>query len=162
MIRGDRWFDVYNMNKYASTVKSESVRLMLSIATIEEMIMESVGVKSAFLYTPLKQHEKIYTRRPPGLSNEHMPAIVRLNKYIYGMPEASAYLHAHSDMVLKSFGCIPIPEDDCVYVLKYNNETAYILKHVDDFGIISKSQQLIDYIKSKLSEHYTITSINVV
>ncbi len=117
---------------------------------------------SLLLYSPLKQHEKIYTRRPPGLSNEHMPAIVRLNKCIYGMPEASAYFHAHSDTVLKSFGCIPTPEDDCFYVLKYNNETAYILKHVDDFGIISKSQHLIDYIKSKLSEHYTITSINVV
>ncbi len=62
--------------------------------------------------------------------------------------------YAHSDMVLKSFGCIPIPEDDCVYGLKHDNETVYILKHVDDFGIISKFQQVIDYIKSKLSEQY--------
>ncbi len=49
MIRGDRWFDVYNMNKYASIVKFESVRLMLSIAAIEDMIMESVGYLSLFL-----------------------------------------------------------------------------------------------------------------
>jgi len=36
--------------------------------------------------------------------------------------------------------------------------TAIINKHVDDFGILSKSSLLIDCIKSKLSEVYTITS----
>jgi len=157
VIRGDKWYDIYNMNKYASTVKSESVRIMLSIAAIEDMIMESVDVKSAFLYSPLKSHEYIYMRRPPGLSDTHMPNVVRIRKCIYGMPEASAYFHEHSDAVLKSFGCTPIPEDDCVYVLEHEGEIAYILKHVDDFGLMSKSQRLIDYIKSKLSEHYTIT-----
>jgi hypothetical protein len=158
VIRGDKWYDIYNMNKYASTVKSESVRFMLSIAAIEDMHMESVDVKSAFLYSPLKPHEKIYMRRPPGLSDKHMPAVVQLDKCIYGMPEASAYFHEHSDNVLKSFGCIPIPEDDCLYVLKHDNNVAYIMKHVDDFGIMSKSQKLIDYVKLKLSEYYTITS----
>jgi len=61
-------------------------------------------------------------------------------------------------MFLKPFGCIPIPEDDCLYVLKHDNNVAYIMKHVDDFGIMSKSQKLIDYVKLKLSEYYTITS----
>ena len=34
--RGDKWYDIYNMNTYASTVKSESVRMMLAIAAIED------------------------------------------------------------------------------------------------------------------------------
>ena len=34
---------------------------------------------------------------------------------------------------------------------------ANILKHVDDFGIMSKHQELIDFIKQKLSETYIIT-----
>jgi hypothetical protein len=160
VIRGDKWYDVYNMNKYASTVKSESVRMMLSVAAIEDFEMECVDVKAAFLYSPLKPHEIIYMRRPPGLTDADMPPVVRLAKCIYGMPEASAYFHEHSDTILKSFGCIPIPEDDCVYTLEYNNERAYILKHVDDFGIMSKSQTLINYIKMKLSDTYTLTVNN--
>ena len=157
VIRGDKWHDIYNMNKYASTVKSESVRMLLSIAAIEDMEMESIDVKSAFLYSNLKDGEIIYMRRPAGLTDADMPEIVQLNKCIYGMPEASAYFHEHSDAALKSFGCIPTPEDDCVYVLDYKGERAYISKHVDDFGLMSKSQQLIDYIKRKLSDIYTIT-----
>ena len=157
--RGDKWYDIYNMNTYASTVKSESVRMLLSIAAIEDWEMESIDVKTAFLHSPLKSDEIIYMRRPPGLTDEHMPEIVRLRKCIYGMPQASAYFHAHSDKVLRSFGCVPIPEDDCVYKLEINNETVFILKHVDDFGIMSKHQHLIEYVKYHLSKAYEL-SIN--
>ena len=160
VIRGDKWYDIYHMNTYASTVKSESVRMLLSIAAIEDWEMESIDVKTAFLNSPLKSEEIIYMRRPPGLNDSHMPEIVQLQKCIYGMPQASAYFHKHSDEVLRSFNCNPIPEDDCVYKLEVNGETAFVLKHVDDFGIMSKHQHLIDFIKFKLSQSYEI-SINL-
>ena len=73
------------------------------------------------------------------------------------MKQASAYFHAHSDAVLKSIGCVPTAEDDCCYDLNYMGQTAIINKHFDDFGIMSKSRQLLTYIRSKLSEVYKIT-----
>ena len=157
VIRGDKWYDIYEMDTYASTVKSETVRICLAIAVTEDMEMESVDVKAAFLNSPLKDDEIIYMRRPPGLTDEHMPKIVRLKKCIYGMKQASAYFHDHSDKVLKSFGCIPTEEDDCCYTLNYKGNLAIINKHVDDFGLMSKLKELITYIKSKLSEVYEIT-----
>jgi len=96
-------------------------------------------------------------RRPPGLTDEHMPAIVKIKKCLYGMPQAAAYFHAHSDKLLRSFGCVPTAEDDCCYTLHYMGAFAIINKHVDDFGLMSKSQMLLDYIKSKLSGVYEIT-----
>jgi hypothetical protein len=114
-------------------------------------------MKAAFLNSPLKDEEIIYMRRPPGLDDSHMPKIVRLKKCIYGMKQASAYFHNHSDAVLKSFGCVPTEEDDCCYTLDYQGQKAIIIKHVDDFRLMSKSQQLLTYIKTKLSEAYEIT-----
>jgi len=73
------------------------------------------------------------------------------------MKQASAYFHEHSDNTLRSFGCIPTPEDDCCYTLHYMGHFAIITKFVDDFGLYSKSQMLIHYIKAKLSEVYEIT-----
>ena len=96
-------------------------------------------------------------RRPSGLDDSHMPKLVRLKKCIYGMKQASAYFHAHSDAVLKSFGCVPTAEDDCCYTLNHMGCTAIINKHVDDFGIMSKSKQLLTFIRSKLSEAYEVT-----
>ena len=91
-------------------------------------------------------------RRPAGLTDTHMPKIVQLKKCIYGMKQASAYFHAHSDDVLKSFGCIPTPEDDCVYTLKHEGQSIILTKFVDDFGLLSKSKELITYLKKKLAE----------
>ena len=157
VIREDKWYDVYNMNNYASCVKPESVKVMLAIAAIDDFEMESVDVKTAFLNSPLKEGEIIYMKRPPGLNDSHMPPVVQLLKCIYGMPQASAYFHAHSDNVLRSFGCFPIAQDDCVYKIEKDGHVAYVLKHVDDFGIMSKHQPLIDYIKLRLSESYELS-----
>jgi len=71
-IRGDKWYDVYNMYTYASTVNSETVRMCLAIAAIEDIEMEAIDVKGAFLYSPLKPGEDIYMRRPPGLAGQHI------------------------------------------------------------------------------------------
>jgi len=130
----------------------------MAIAATEDMEMELVDVRSAFLYSPLKDDEVIYMRRPPGLNDSHMPKIVKLKKCIYGMKQASAYFHTHSDAVLKSFGCVPTAEDDCCYTLNHMGCKAIINKHVDDFGIMSTSKQLLTFIRSKLSEVYEITS----
>ena len=73
------------------------------------------------------------------------------------MKQASAYFHAHSDAVLKSFDCVPTAEDDCCYVLNHMGQTAIINKHVDDFGIMSKSKQLLTFIRTELSKVYEIT-----
>ena len=134
------------MDTYASTVKSESVRFCLAIAAIEDYEMESIDVRAAFLNSPLKEGEVIYMRRPAGLTDEYMPKLVRLKKCIYGMKQASAYFHAHSDAVLKSIGCITTPEDDSVYTLQHENQSIIITKHVDDFGLISKSKEIITYV----------------
>jgi hypothetical protein len=157
VIRGDKWFDIYHMDTYASTVKSETVKICMAIAATEDMEMELIDVRSAFLYSLLKDDEVIYMRRPPGLNDSHMPKLVRLRKCIYGMKQASAYFHAHSDAVLRSFGCVPTAEDDCCYILNHMGCTAIINKHVDDFGIMSKSKQVLAYIRSKLAEVYDIT-----
>ena len=54
VIRGDKWYDIYEMDTYASPVKSETVKVCLEIAATEDMEMESVDVKAAFLNSPLK------------------------------------------------------------------------------------------------------------
>ena len=105
------------------------MKVCMAIAATEDMEMELIDLRSAFLYSPLKEDEVIYMRRPPGLNDSHMPKLVKLKKCIYGMKQASAYFHAHSDAVLKSFGCIPTAEDDCCYTLNYMGCKAIINKH---------------------------------
>ena len=71
---------------------SESVRLLLSVAATEDMEVASLDVKTAFLYGLIPLAQFIYMRRPAGLTDVDMPAVIRLRKCIYGLPHALATL----------------------------------------------------------------------
>ena len=156
--RGDRWKDVYRQDTYAGTARTESIKIILAIAAELDLHLESVDVKTAFLYPPLKPDEVIYMRRPAGLTDEDMPEIVQLTHCIYGLPTASAYFRDHSDTVLKSIGFKPTISDPQVYTMHEAGEFVIVSTHVDDFGFASTSKALIDKVKSLLSQTYEISS----
>ena len=116
VFRGDRWYDLYCNKTYAGCVMSESVRLLLSVAAVEDLEGASLDVKTAFFYglTPLKQF--IYMHWPAGLTDADMPSIIRLRKCIYGLPHAPATFRNHSDVTLRSFGFTPTVSDPRLYV----------------------------------------------
>ena len=85
-----------------------------------------------------------------------MPAVIRLQKCIYGLPHVPATFRAHSDASLRSFGFTPTVSDPRLYVRLLEDGTkAYIAVHVDDFGIaasnIALKEEAIAAIKSVYS-----------
>ena len=143
VFRGDRWYDLYCNKTYAGCVMSETVRLLLSVAATEDMEVASLDVKTAFLYGLIPITQFIYMRRPAGLTDTDMPAIIRLQKCIYGLPHAPATFRNHSDVTLRSFGFIPTVSDPRLYVRMLANGTkAYVAVHVDDFGIAASTTAL--------------------
>ena len=57
---------------------SESVRLLLSVAAAEDMEVASLDVKTAFLYGLIPITQFIYMRRPAGLTDVDIPAVICL------------------------------------------------------------------------------------
>ena len=143
VFRGDRWYDLYCNKTYAGCVMSETVRLMLSVAATEDMEVASLDVKTAFLYGLIPITQFIYMRRPAGLTDADMPAIIRLQKCIYGLPHAPATFRQHSDATLRSFGFTPTVSDPRLYVrLLADGTKVYVAVHVDDFGIAASTSEL--------------------
>ena len=82
-------------------------------------------------------------RRPAGLTDADMPAIIRLQKCIYGLPHAPATFRQHSDATLRSFGFTPTVSDPRLYVrLLADGTKVYVAVHVDDFGIAASTPEL--------------------
>jgi hypothetical protein len=157
--RGDDWNPLIPFDVYAGTVKSESIRILLSIIACEDMEMACADVKTAFLYPDL--NETLYMRRPPGLPSDFdFPPVVKLNKCIYGLPQASAAFRLHSDTHLRSDGFIPCISDPCLYTKCVNGIYIYVSVHVDDFGIASKSSALISAFLDNLRKTYTVTVVH--
>jgi len=133
------------------------IKLLLAIGAEEDYNTESLDIMSGFQTASLKPDEEVYVRRPKGLTDADMPAIVKLKKALNGLPQASARFRQHIDTILRSFGCVPTSQHPCVYILKHEGVTAYIPVFVDDIGLLSKDKKIFQYIKDKLSEHFTIT-----
>ena len=128
---------------YAETVMSETVRLMLPIAATEDMEKGYLDVKTAFLYGDVPDDQYIYMRRPAGLTDSDMPAVIRLRKCLCDIPHAPATFRAHSDNVLRSRGFTPTVSDPRFNVRLYDDGTkVFIAVHVDDFGIAASNTAL--------------------
>ena len=155
VFRGDRWYDLYLNKTYAGCVMSETVRLLLSVAATEDMEIGCLDVKTAFLYGDVPDDQYIYMRRPAGLTDADMPAVVRLRKCLYGLPHAPATFRKHSDVTLRGLGFSPTVSDPRLYVrLQDNGSKVYVAVHVDDFGIAATSTELKEETMKAIQEVY--------
>ena len=134
MIRGDFWINLFNILTYAGTVKSETI-VHRSNPDLE---IEGWDICQAFLYSDLKPNEEIYMRSPHGVPESPMPKIVKLNKCIYGLPQASAFFQEHlSGHLINTLGFIQLKSDTCVIIktLSNTNEFIIISTHVEDIPL---------------------------
>ena len=114
-------------------------------------------MKTAFLNSPIEEGVVIYMRRPPGVPDHLMPEVVQLNRYLYGLPEATKKFRQHSDHTLRGLAFTPIISDSCVYVKKASDGAlVYVAAHVDDFGIMAPTQAHIEEVKLGLSKTYKL------
>jgi len=67
------------------------MRILLSIVAQFDLDHDSLDVKTAFLYPTLKPEDKAWLKRPAGLTDNDMPAIVELIKSLYGLPKTFKY-----------------------------------------------------------------------
>ncbi len=157
VLNGKGMQNVYDWDNYAGTVKAESVKIVLATTAELDWELESYDVKTAFLIPHLPPGSEVYMRRPRGLSDKHMPAIVQVNKAMYGMPLASKAFRDHSDDALRDIGFKPTCSDPQVYVMKTEIGQAIICTHVDDFGVATSNVAMKKYVREALQSKYDLT-----
>ena len=115
--------------------------------------------QNGFLYSPIK--ETIYLKRPPGLSPNIIPSLVKSNKCPYGLRQAAHEWRKLLDSTLNSFGFIQLETDTCVYkltVIDQNiNGTLILGIFIEDILCLGDSKSLIQWFQSLLSEKFSIT-----
>ena len=78
-------FDVFS-----PTIHSASSRILVSLACKLDWGLFHFDVEQAFVQAKLK--EEVYMRLPPGCG-DHSGKVVRLNKTLYGLKQASREFH---------------------------------------------------------------------
>ena len=130
---------------YASVVTRESVRIMFTIAALNDLDLLGADVQNAYINA--KTNEKVYTTAGPEFgSNQGRPAIIV--RALYGLKSSGARWRDHFSNILRDINFARSKADPDVWMRKARKPSGfeyweYILCYVDDILVISHDPQLI-------------------
>ncbi|GJR05033.1 zinc finger, CCHC-type containing protein [Tanacetum coccineum] len=106
---GIEFFDTY-----APVARISTIRLLLALAAIHDLVIYQIDVKTAFLNGDLD--EEIYMKQPKGfVVPGHESKVCKLKKSLYGLKQAPKQWHQKFDDVVLSNGFSLNQADKCVY-----------------------------------------------
>ena len=145
---------------FAPVVKMVSIRIILSIAAIENMHIHQMDVKTAFLNSELR--EEVYVEQPDGYVIQGKESMVcRLNKTLYGLKQSPRVWWQNIDAFFESLGFKRIQCDYGVYI-KWNNGIKFIISvYVDDLMLVCSDMREINDMKAKLSKQWEMSDLGV-
>ena len=137
--KGIDYFDTY-----APVARISTIRLLIALASIHNLIIHQMDVKTAFLNGDLD--EEVYMNQPQGFimpGNENK--VCKLIKSLYGLKQAPKQWHQKFDEVVLSSGYLLNQADKCVYSkFDESGKGVIICLYVDDMLIFGTDQNQVD------------------
>ncbi|KAL5594731.1 hypothetical protein BROUX41_000556 [Berkeleyomyces rouxiae] len=134
---------------FAPTVNMATLRFCLSLVAQTGLECQHFDINNAFTEADL--HETIYMHPPPGLRNIPKGQVLKLNKAIYGLKQASREWYNTASEYFRSVGFVISEVDPCLF---YNpDKQLIVLLYVDDILVIGKTAA-IDWYHMKLNNRF--------
>ena len=124
---------------FAPTVSSSCVRLLSAIACECDLDLCHFDVGQAFVQSRLE--ENVFLRLPRGCG-KMSGKVVRLNKILYGLKQASRTWHAHLTTCLSRLGFEQCLTDVCVFrLIEDGRVTITAVVHVDNIFAVGQKER---------------------
>jgi transposase InsO family protein len=133
---------------FAPVSKYATLRTLLAKAAAEDLELDLVDIKTAFLQGNLE--EDIWVTQPPGYELGEPHLACKLKKALYGLKQAPRCWHQRLHKELLTMGFKVSEADPGLYISTKSKDTTFILVYVDDLAIASKSKQEKDQVKAHL------------
>ena len=144
---------------FSLVVKMTSIRTILIFVAVEDLHLEQLDVKTAFLHDDLE--EEIYMEQPQGYvvtGKEKM--VCKLKKSFYGLKQAPRQWYLKFDRFMADQGYTRCHSDHCVYFRKLDGGGYNILLlYVDDMLVAGLNMKDIDVLKEKLAESFAMKDL---
>jgi hypothetical protein len=140
---------------FAPVVKMESLRLVLSLATLYDLELAQADVKTAFLYGKLD--EEVYMKQPPGYEHEDRSLVCKLKKSLYGLHQSPRNFYRHIRGLLANIGLHALKTDESIFVSKEESGMTILALYVDDALLAASSKGRIQQVKRFLFDNFEMT-----
>lgn len=140
---------------FAPVARSTTMRLLLSIAGINNFTVRHYDIKTAFLNGKLE--EEIFLKQPPGF--EIGDKVYKLKKSLYGLKQAAKVWNETLNSSLLNNGFMRSDIDKCLYTYSSGGATMMILIHVDDLLVISNNQEILCEKMEKIGKLFALKDL---
>lgn len=140
-------------------VRHTSIRVLLAMVAHQNLELEQLDVKTAFLHGELE--EEIYMTQPDGFQVPGKEDYVcKLKKSLYGLKQSPKQWYKRFDSFMIEIGYNRSPYDCCVYHSKLKNGSyIYLVLYVDDMLIAAKDKSDIQKLKGLLSAEFEMKDL---
>ncbi|KAE8711604.1 Detected protein of confused Function [Hibiscus syriacus] len=143
---------------FSPVVKLSTIRLVLKIVAVENLHLEQLDVKTAFLHGDLE--EEIYMRQLEDfIKADKKNMVCRLKKSLYGLKQAPRQWYKKFDSFMGSNGFTRFQADHCCYIKRFDNSFIILLLYVDDMLVAGSDMQEIIHLKQELSKQFAMKDL---
>ncbi|KAJ9520269.1 hypothetical protein QJQ45_030268 [Haematococcus lacustris] len=146
---------------HAPVSKHATVRALLAVAAAEDMELEHLDVKTAFLNGKLE--EVIYMHQPAGYE-DGSGRVCRLHRALYGLRQAPRAWHARLKEELEQLGFTASAADSCLFIMMRGSSKVLLAVYVDDCLLaVSKGDMgTLEWVKQQLAAVFDIHQLGPV
>ncbi|CAH9139832.1 unnamed protein product [Cuscuta epithymum] len=151
--KGIDYFDTYS-----PVTKIATIRSLVALAAINDLVVHQMDVKTAFLNGDLE--EEIYMRQPegyvvPGQENK----VCKLKRSLYGLKQAPKQWYEKFNNTVVGNGFTVNASDSCVYSKMFGPHCVIICLYVDDMLIFGTNEDVVTKTKHFLSSHFEMKDL---
>ena len=145
---------------YSPVTRITSIRMVLAIATLRNLEIHQMDVKTAFLNGDLD--EEIYMEQPEGfVAPGQEKKVCKLVKSLYGLKQAPKQWHQKFDSVVLANGFKINECDKCIYIKNTVNGYVILCLYVDDMLIVGSDDEMIKSTKAMLSTRFDMKDMGL-
>ena len=145
---------------YSPVSRITSIKTLIAIASLNNMEIHQMDVKTAFLNGELD--EEIYMEQPEGFVVQGQEnKVCKLVKSLYGLKQAPKQWHEKFDHTMLSHGFKINECDKCVYIKTYANSCVFVCLYVDDMLIMETSKDVIMSTKKLLRSIFDMKDLGL-
>ena len=143
---------------FSPVVKISTIRLVLGMVAVENLHLEQLDVKTAFLHGDLK--EDLYMIQPEWFTIQGQENLVcKLRKSMYGLKQVPRQWYKKFDSFMHRIRFKRCEADHCCYVKSFDNSYIILLLYVDDMLIVGSSIKEINNLKKQLSKQFAMKDL---
>ncbi|RVW27659.1 Retrovirus-related Pol polyprotein from transposon TNT 1-94 [Vitis vinifera] len=152
---------IYYTEIFSPIVNMSTIRLVLGMVAAENLHLEQLDVKSAFLHGDLE--EDLYMIKPERfIIQEQDNPVCKLRKSLYGLKQAPRQWYKKFDSLCIELGFKRCEADHCCYIKSFDNSYIILLLYVDDMIIAGFGIEKINNLKKQLSKQFAMKDLGAV